>query len=105
MNNEMVEYKNGAITVAQEICKRIAEFERKALEIEMAKKEIKEQLKKVMEEHGISTFENEYIKVTYKKPSVRTTVDSKKLKEELPEIYNEYTKTSNVSSSISLEVK
>lgn len=105
MNNEMVVYENGAITVAQEICKRIAEFERKALEIDMAKKEIKEQLKKVMEEHGISTFENEYIKVSYKKPSVRTTVDSKKLKEELPEIYNEYTKTSNVSSSISLEVK
>lgn len=46
MSNEMVVYENGAITVAQEICKRIAEFERKALEIDMAKKEIKEQLKK-----------------------------------------------------------
>lgn len=105
MNNEMVVYENGAIAVAQEVCKHIAEFEKKALEIEMTKKEIKEQLKKVMEEHGITTFENEYIKVSYKKASTRTTVDSKKLKEELPKIYQEYTKTSNVSSSISLEVK
>lgn len=102
---ELVKYENGAIQVALEVCKKIADFEKKALEIELQKKNLKETLKNVMETHNLSTFENEYIKVSYKKASERKTVDSKKLKEECPEIYEAYTKTSNVSSSISLEVK
>lgn len=102
---ELVIYENGAIVVAQEICKKIAEFERQALNIELAKKDLKEKLKNCMEEHGISSFENEYIKVLYKRPSERVTVDSKKLKEELPDIYEAYTKTSKVAGSITLEVK
>lgn len=102
---ELVLYKNGAIQVAQDVCRKIAEFERKALEIELAKKELKEALKSTMENHGISTFENEYIKVSYRKPSERVTIDSKKLKEELPEVYDVYAKTSSVASSITLTVK
>ena len=50
-------------------------------------------------------IENDFLKVSYRKASTRTTVDSKKLKEELPDIYEAYTKTSNVASSIVMEVK
>jgi predicted phage-related endonuclease len=45
------------------------------------------------------------LKVSYRKASTRTTLDSKKLKEELPDIYDEYSKISNVSSSISISVE
>ncbi|MEG0872958.1 MAG: hypothetical protein RSD14_04920 [Clostridia bacterium] len=103
--DELVLYENGAILVAQDVCKKIADFEREAIKIETTKKELKERLKQIMEEHNLSTFENEYLKVSYKKPSIRKTVDSKKLKEECPEVYDAYCKESNVSSSISLEVK
>lgn len=102
---DLVQYENGALTVAQEICKKIAEFERQALEIELKKKELKEALKNAMEEHNLSTFENEYIKVLYRKASERVTIDSKKLKEECPDIYEAYAKSSQVASSITLEVK
>ena len=42
-------------------------------------------------------------KVTYVAPSTRTTVDSKKLKEEEPEIAKKYSKITLVSASLRLD--
>lgn len=43
------------------------------------------------------------VKVTYVSPSTRTTIDSKKLKEEDPELAKKFTKISNVKATIKLE--
>jgi hypothetical protein len=45
------------------------------------------------------------LKFTYVKGSVRKTVDTKKLQEEMPEIYNKFLKESNVKSSIRTSVE
>ena len=42
-------------------------------------------------------------KLTYVSPSTRTSIDSKKLKEEEPELAKKYTKTTNVKASVRLE--
>lgn len=42
------------------------------------------------------------IKVTYVAPNTRTSIDTKKLKEEEPELAKKFTKTSQVSASIRL---
>ena len=42
-------------------------------------------------------------KLTYVSPSTRTTIDSKKLKEEEPEIAKKFTKTTDVKASVRLE--
>ena len=42
-------------------------------------------------------------KLTYVSPSTRNTIDSKKLKEEEPELAKKFTKTSNVSATVRLE--
>ena len=43
------------------------------------------------------------VKLTHVSPSTRSTIDSKKLKEEEPELAKKFTKTSNVSATIRLE--
>lgn len=43
--------------------------------------------------------------MTYVSPSVRTTIDTKKLKEEEPEIAKKFTKTSDVKATIRLELQ
>ena len=43
------------------------------------------------------------LKLVYVSPSVRTSIDSKKLKEEEPEIAKKYSKTTNVSATFRLE--
>lgn len=43
------------------------------------------------------------VKLTYISPSTRNTIDSKKLKEEEPEIAKKYVKTSNINATVRLE--
>lgn len=43
------------------------------------------------------------VKVTYVSPTTRSTIDSKKLKEEEPELVKKYTKNTNVKASVRLE--
>lgn len=43
------------------------------------------------------------LKLVYISPSVRTSIDSKKLKEEEPELAKKFTKTTNVAATIRLE--
>ncbi len=50
-----------------------------------------------------NTFMIDDVKVTYVSPSVRTGIDSKKLKEEEPEIAKKFTKLTSVSASLRLE--
>ena len=50
-------------------------------------------------------YEDDFVKATYKNASTRTTIDSKRLRKELPDVAEEYSKTSNVSSSVAIEVK
>jgi predicted phage-related endonuclease len=42
-------------------------------------------------------------KLTYVSPSIRNTIDSKKLKEEEPELAKKYTKATNVSATVRIE--
>ncbi len=73
--------------------------------LEEQEKNMKEQLQKAMEAHGIKSFDNESIKVTYMAESVRNSVDSAKLKKKYPDIAAECNKSSNVKAFVKIEVK
>ena len=68
-------------------------------------KQLKAELLKAMEMHGIKSFENAQIKMTYVAPTTRTTIDTKQLKKDHPDIMEEYGKTSNVSASVRVALK
>ena len=55
-----------------------------------------------MEKEGIKTVDRNKLKITYVAPSSRTSVDSKKLEKEEPEIYKKYIKTTTVAGSIKI---
>lgn len=73
--------------------------------IEEIENKLKEEAMEKCKELGVSTLENDFLKMTYKKPSQRTTIDSKRLKEEAPDIFEAYSKTSEVKESISISIK
>ena len=66
---------------------------------------MKKKLQEAMEQFGVKSFENEYVKFVYVAPTTRTTLDSAKLKEDHPELVEQYLKTSNVSASVRITVK
>lgn len=103
--NNLVEVKDGKIVIAEQFMKEYAEFEKAKAKIDIKSKEVKEELKKAMEENNITGFENDYLKVTYRKSTTKKDLDKARLKEELPDIYEDYIKETNVASSITLKVK
>ena len=55
-----------------------------------------------MGKEGVKTVDRGNLKITYVAPSSRTSVDSKKLEKEEPEIYKKYVKTTTVAGSIKI---
>lgn len=86
----------------ESLIKRIEE-QKKAAEAQAT--ELRAALMAAMEQNGCTSFENESIKITYVAPTTRTAIDSAKLKKELPEIAEKYTKTSNVKASLRITLK
>lgn len=100
--NEMVKIENNEIVVASEVIEQIKEFEKAKARIDIMEKELKAGLKDAMEIKGIKKFIINGLCATIKEATNRTTIDSKRLKDECPDIYKEYSKTTPVASSITL---
>ena len=63
---------------------------------------VKKILYDTMGKEGVKTVDRNKLKITYVAPSSRTSVDSKKLEKEEPEIYKKYVKTTTVEGSIKI---
>lgn len=87
------------------IIQKLQELEIKAKEIENQEKALKEDLLAAMEKHNVKKWDNDVMTVTYTAPTTRTSIDSAKLKKELPDVAEKYSKTSNVKSSIRIKLK
>lgn len=74
-------------------------------ELEKQEAELKEFLIQKMEETGVKQVDNELFKITYVAPSQRETLDSARIKKELPEVAATYTKTSVVKASVRITLK
>lgn len=83
----------------------ISSIEQQKKALEEQSKTMREKLLQAMEQYGVKKFENDVLSVTYVAPTTRTTIDSTKLKKEMPEVAEKYQKVSNVKSSIKIVVK
>ena len=101
--NELVKIKNNDIVINKEWIEKYKNFKRIQLEMDLAEKQFKEDLKNAMEEIGKSNIILDGFSASIRKGSSRTTLDTKRIKEELPDIYEAYSITSETSSSITLK--
>ncbi len=92
-------------TEAAAVITAIANLTLQKKKIEDQEKEMRVQLVAAMEKYEVKAFENEDVKFTYVAATTRTTIDSTKLKKDLPEVAEKYSKTSNVSASVKITVK
>ena len=100
------------LTVSETALAELAEVESLIKQIEEQKKaaeaqaaELRAALMQAMDANGVTSFENESIKITYVAATTRTAIDSTKLKKEMPEIAEKYAKTSNVKASLRITLK
>ena len=100
--NEIVLVNNA---LSAELSKDIAELEVLAKEYESKKKSVRDQLKKAMEESGIIKIYDDNLIITYIPKATQEKLDTKALKEDFPDIYNEYCNITPKSAYIKVEVK
>lgn len=84
---------------------QLQELEIQSKNIKAQQDSLRENLLQAMEKYDVEKWDNELMTITYVKPTTKTTLDSKKIKEELPEVFTKYSKTSNVKSSIRIKLK
>ena len=101
---DLIKIENGTSLLNVEVSKMIAEFERQAKFIKEQEDALKEAIKAEMEAKGILKVEADGITISYVAPTTRETFDSKKFKEDLPDVYDEYVKLSSVKSSIRIKL-
>lgn len=106
MNNQLVTInENKEITIDKKWIKQYREFKKLQLTMELAEKEFKEQLKEAMESIGKDSLIKDGFSAKIKAGYTTKRFDSARFKKECPDIYEQYTKESTVSSSISIEVE
>lgn len=101
ITTDMTLFQSNAMAIMREI----ADLDRMKKQLEAKDKVVRQELQEAMDKYGVKKFENDILKVTYVEPTTRSTIDSKKLKEELPAIAEKYTKTTMVKGSVRIEVK
>lgn len=100
--------ETGLATMQKEaaaVIQAIANLTVQKKKIEDQEKAMRSQLQAAMEKYGVKTFETDEVKFTYVAPTTRTTIDSAKLKKDLPDVAAQYSKTSPVSASVKITVK
>jgi hypothetical protein len=104
---EIVKLEKNELIIPEGVIEQLQEFERLKVKVELVQKQIKEDLKEAMEKYKIESWESEdkVVTATLKKPYTRKSIDSARLKKELPDIAKEYEKEIQVSSSLTLSVK
>ena len=100
---ELVRVENGSITVAEEVMKKLHDFQVMKAEMDLQEKEIKQAMLNAMEKNGIKSFENDFVKITYKAQTTRKTVDTNELKAQ--GLYDMFTKELPVKASVTLSWK
>lgn len=83
----------------------ISTLDIKKKEAEAQRDELKAALLAEMEQKGVKTFETDNVRLTYVAPSTRATIDTARLKKEMPEVAEQYTKKSETKASLRITIK
>jgi predicted phage-related endonuclease len=104
---DLIRMENGSSLLNVDTSNKIAEFQRMLKAIEEKEKALREAIKAEMESKGITQVEDQIngITISYIAPTQKETFNSKKFREENPDLYDEYISFSPVKSYIKIKVK
>ena len=94
---------DGMMAKLGEAEKTVLRIKKELARAEEESKKLKSGLLKIMQEAGINKYEGNGLILTVKKGYERQSIDSAKLKEELPEVYGRYLKTTEVAPSLTIK--
>ena len=103
--NELMVFEKQNLT----LFKGLADATKTKKKLEADEKKLKTKLEKLMNDYGIKSIDNQFIKITRINGSTSTSIDTKQLEKEEPKLYAElledYPKITTRKHSIRFEVK
>ena len=93
------------LTTLEEVTSQITLIKTSLKEAEELKKSIEQKVIAEMESKALKTLENGPIKVIYVAPYTKANIDTKRLQEAMPEVYDRYKKITNIGASIKITIK
>lgn len=103
--SELIKLNNGEYGLVKDVVDTITSVENEIKRLKEMQDNYKEKLLMLMEEYDVLKIEIPELTITRKTATTRESLDSKALKEELPDIYDTYCKISNVKGSLTIKVK
>lgn len=89
--------------VPEDVIRYVSDLIKAKKEVEGKLDEAKQALRGAMEAHGIKSYDSGLFKATIAADSVRTTFDTKRFREEHPDLYEQYTVKSTQKGSFTLK--
>lgn len=102
---EIVKVVNNVPVLDSEIASQIAEYERKVKLIKEEEKRLRNAILKAMEEHNIIKIDMPELLINYIPEGDKEYFDQKKLKEDHPDLYDEYVTIIPVKSMVRVKVR
>jgi hypothetical protein len=102
---DLVRLDNGEYGLANDVIVTIMAIEKEIKKLKELQDSYKEQLLKDMEEYEVLKIDIPELTITRKMPTTRESLDTKLLRAEQPDIYDEYVRISDVKGSITIKVK
>lgn len=102
---ELIKVENGIVSASEMLEQEALEIKRLEELLKAKKDNLTLTLLDEMQKHDIKKIETPDVIISYIDETVRETFDSKKFREEYPDMYDEYVKLSKVKASIRIKAK
>lgn len=103
--NGIIKLSDNNTLIDDDFAKQIIAYEKALKELKAKYDDIKTKLLAEMEANNILKVDSDILTVSYIASTDRETFDSKKLREDMPDIYDEYVKITTVKPSVRIKVK
>jgi hypothetical protein len=102
---ELIKVEDGMTVLDMEAQRQIVAFELQMKAIKAKEEELRRRITEEMEAKGIIKLESEDLSITYKAAHDRERFAAKRLRQDHPDIYDEYVTIATVKPSILIKVK
>ena len=103
--NELTVFEQQNMAIFQ----KLAEFKKAKEAMEQQEAKLKADLEKAMQDHGIKSFSNDYVTLSYVEASTSESIDLKAMQKKEPKLYKElladYKKLTNKKAYVRITVK
>lgn len=103
--NDIIIVKDGITALNLEFCAHMLDVKEQIKKLKEVDEANNEMLLEAMEKHHLIKFENDAVLINYIAPTDRETFNTKKFKEQCPDVYDAYCTMKPVKASVRVKAK